>query len=526
MAEIQQVNGHQVLDYMARDYDSLLDSMRALIPSKLPEWTEYTSEADFGNVLLELFAHMGDILSYYQDRIANESFLGTAQTRRSIIQHLRLIGYHLGTAVPASALLEVTFPASFTDKVSIEKGNAFATKSLRDRKSVRFEYTQEQPLVIDARTLPPETMTENGNKKVVKRYRPGIPVEEGRLYKDQVIGTSDGSANQRFRLIHPGVIVRPLGPAQQVNPDIVLRTQLNGTIQPWALRETLAFSRAGQRDFILEIDESDRATVVFGDGAFGAIPAAGSIVQASYRVGGGTLGNVAARTIISIVDAPQLAHGSVTNPGPATGGNDRESIEHSVTQAPMVFRSLKRAVTSEDYQALALAVNGVSKVRAVASSWNAVTLYVAPTGGGQLSDVLEANLLAFFEDKRPVTTKIEIADVDFVNVYVTAQVTIKSYYVRETVRKQAALAAGALLALDNVDFGQTLYLSRFYDVLTSIDGIESVNITEFRTQGDPAGTVASNGRITLGVNQIPRAPAESEDPGYPDGVQVIADGGG
>ncbi|NIN94975.1 MAG: t4-like baseplate wedge, partial [Anaerolineae bacterium] len=59
-------------------YDSLLRSMWELIPEKLPEWTDYESEADFGNVLLQLFAHMGDILSYYQDRVANESFLGTA----------------------------------------------------------------------------------------------------------------------------------------------------------------------------------------------------------------------------------------------------------------------------------------------------------------------------------------------------------------------------------------------------------------------------------------------------------------
>jgi len=110
MAEIKQIDGQPIIDYMARDYDSLLRAMRELVPYKLPEWTDFGSEADFGNVLLQLFAHMGDILSYYQDRVANESFLGTAQTRRSIIQHLRLIGYRLSTAAPASALLTVHLP--------------------------------------------------------------------------------------------------------------------------------------------------------------------------------------------------------------------------------------------------------------------------------------------------------------------------------------------------------------------------------------------------------------------------------
>ena len=63
MAEITQVNSTPVVDYMARDYESLLRAMYDLVPSKLPEWKDFNNEADFGNVLLELFAHIGDILS-------------------------------------------------------------------------------------------------------------------------------------------------------------------------------------------------------------------------------------------------------------------------------------------------------------------------------------------------------------------------------------------------------------------------------------------------------------------------------
>src|SRR5262247_3910701 len=128
MAEITQVNSTPVVDYMARDYESLLRAMYDLVPSKLPEWKDFNNEADFGNVLLELFAHMGDILSYYQDRVANESFLGTAQERRSIIQHLRLIGYTLSTAAPASATLTLNLPTTAADVITIRRGDAFASK--------------------------------------------------------------------------------------------------------------------------------------------------------------------------------------------------------------------------------------------------------------------------------------------------------------------------------------------------------------------------------------------------------------
>src|ERR1700720_4935199 len=126
MVQITQITGGPVVDYMARDYESLLKAMYDLIPAKLPEWTDFANEADFGNVLLELFAHIGDILSYYQDRVANESFLGTARTPRSVVEHLRLIGYELGTAAPAAATLSLAVPGAGTATVPISKGDAFA----------------------------------------------------------------------------------------------------------------------------------------------------------------------------------------------------------------------------------------------------------------------------------------------------------------------------------------------------------------------------------------------------------------
>jgi hypothetical protein len=520
MAEIKQVNGRTVVDYMARDYDSLLQSMRALIPSKLPEWTDYASEADFGNVLLQLFAHMGDILSYYQDRIANESFLGTAQTRRSIIHHLNLIGYRLATAAPAAAQLVVTVPTTVNDTVTINRGDAFATRSQPAKPSVRFEYTRDTPLTINCATLPPDPA--NSSRKI---FADGIPVEEGRLVKDEELGISDGTPNQRFPLLHAGIILRSLGPAQQINQDILLLTELGGAIDTWTPQESLAFSREAQRDYVLEIDEDDRAVVQFGDGKLsGAIPPSGSVIRATYRVGGGRRGNVAANTIQTIVDAPQLALLGMraTNPAPATGGAERESIEHAVTHAPGVFRSLKRAVTAGDYEALALNFSGVGKVRAVATGWNDVTLFIAPVEGGQVSDIFAANLLAYFEDKRPISTIIEIADVDYVPIYATAHVGVQSYYSRADVTEKVRAAAGSLLAFANVDFKQTIYLSKFYEAIEMVEGVAFVNITEFRPEGQPPGSIEDNGKIELGVNAIPTIPA---GPDYVGGIKLSAEGG-
>ncbi len=518
MAEVTRTDTHAVIDYTARDYNSLLAAMRALVPDKLPEWKDPASEADFGNVLLQLFAHMGDILSYYQDRIANESFLGTARTRRSIIHHLRLISYRLATAAPAAAKLRLTFPAATNGIVTVKRGFAFATKSRKDSPSVRFEYTGPN-FDIDCSAL-----------SVVAGRKPfptEISVEEGRTIRNEILGPSDGSPNQRFRLAQAGLILRSEGQASGINKDVSLQTELGGVIHEWAMQESLAFSRAGRNDFAVEIDADDRAEIVFGDGAFGAVPPPGSTIRVDYRVGGGERGNMGPDSIQTIVDAPALAlaGAKVTNPKPATGGAERESIEHAVTHAPQVFRSLKRAVTSDDYEALALKYKGVGKVRAESTNWNTVKLYVAPQGGGQVSDVLRANLLAYFADKRPVSTIIEIENVDYVKVYVEARVDIQSYYSQADMKEKVQRAAGGLLAFGAVDFARPIYLSKFYEKIEAIEGVNFVTITEFRRIVPPGRSPDPAGVLTFDANEIAKIPDEAGDEAYFGGITLVVTGG-
>jgi hypothetical protein len=517
MAEIKQSNGSTSIDYMARDYESLLRSMRDLIPQKLPEWDNFQSEADFGNVLLQLFAHMGDILSYYQDRVANESFLGTAKTRRSVIEHLRLISYKLATAAPAAAKLTITVPGNVTDTVTISKGDAFATKSQKNSPSVQYEYTQELPLTINFGAIP----VDSAGKKSFS----GLLVEEGRLIQEEVIGISDGTPNQSFVLAHSPLILRPREGAQEASKDVDLISQIGPSIESWTLRESLAFSRLDQKDYEIEIDENDRVIIIFGDGKFGKKPDAGSVIKVTYRVGGGAAGNVAANTINIISKAASLAAlpAKVTNPDPANGGAERESIEHAVEQAPAVFRTLNRAVTADDYEALARSFPGVGKVRAEPGGWNQVTLYVAPQGGGKVNDVLEADLKAYFEDKRMLSQVIEVEDVDYIPIYVKAEIGVVSYYLPADVKTRVEQAAAQLLAFENVDFGETIYLSKYYEAIEKVDGVLFANVLEFRRGDQTTPEVEPTGKITLGSNEIPVIPTkvDSSKTDYASGIHVV-----
>jgi hypothetical protein len=518
MAELVRRDGKPVIDYTGRDYTRVLEALREQVPQKLPEWKDFENEADFGNVMLELFAYVADILSYYQDRVANESFLSTAVTRRSVIEHLRLIGYRMRTAAPAATTLTITIPADVAvpnPPVTIRRGAAFATKSLPNKPSIRFEYAREADLQLDFK---PDPDAHEGPKLAT------VPVEEGRLIAEEILGTSDGTPDQRYQLIHRGLIFRPTGGQDQSGRDVILVTSADPN--PWVYRDTLAFSKPEDHDFTIDIDENDQATIVFGDANFGAIPPGGATITVSYRVGGGLAGNTGPGTIVSIVDAQELAilGAKVTNLTAATGGADRENIERAVQHAPAVFRSHQRAVTTNDYEELARSYDGVGKVRATATGWNTVTLYVAPSGFVAptddrriVSDTLALGLKRFLEDKRMLTQIIDVQDVQAVPIFVTAQVGIESYFVREDVIAAIERAAGDLLAFDNVDFGETIYLSRFYDRIQSTPGVRFTNITQFALN-ETQITVQASGLISLGPNQIPVPPLVTA---YASGIKVV-----
>src|SRR5271170_2531854 len=117
------------IDYTNKDFQSLRQAMLALAQYRLPEWTDQ-SPTDLGMLLVDLFAYMGDVILYYQDRIANESFLPTAVERRSVLNALRLIGYELAPPTPATTELTLFFnppPSGSSSSVTIPQGLAFAS---------------------------------------------------------------------------------------------------------------------------------------------------------------------------------------------------------------------------------------------------------------------------------------------------------------------------------------------------------------------------------------------------------------
>lgn len=143
------------LDYLAKDYSSFKRLMLDRLAETMPEWKE-RNPADLGIALIETLAYAADYLSYYQDAVATEAYLGTAQKRASIRRHARLLDYLMHNGCNARAWAQVRVNS---DDVVLEKGSKLLTRIPgQDTKILPDTFDYEQ--LVALKTVVFETMHE------------------------------------------------------------------------------------------------------------------------------------------------------------------------------------------------------------------------------------------------------------------------------------------------------------------------------------------------------------------------------
>jgi predicted phage baseplate assembly protein len=101
------------INYLAKDYESFRTVILNRLALIMPGWTE-THVPDIGIMLVEILAYVGDYLSYYQDAVATEAYLGTARRRVSVRRHARLVDYSLHEGCNARAWVQICVRGSAT----------------------------------------------------------------------------------------------------------------------------------------------------------------------------------------------------------------------------------------------------------------------------------------------------------------------------------------------------------------------------------------------------------------------------
>ena len=467
------------IDYTSRDFSAIRDDLYSLIPIFAPQWTSRDPN-DIGIAILEMFAHMADVLHYYIDRAASESFISTASQRDSVIKIAKMLGYTPTDTSPATVTL--TFQNSTTSSITVPAKTQAEASVVIDGTLTKLIFETDASV-----TVPAKTGSTPGTATVV--------ATQGYTVSDELLGASDGTAGQVFVLSDSPVI-------QDSISIVVGTTVYNSTPH-------LIEAGSGDAVFSSETDADYVTSVEFGDNVGGKIPPTNSQIYATYRVGGGSEGNVGIGTITTLLTNYQAGL-TVNNAEAALGGADIESIESIRINAPLSVSSGNRAVTLGDYASLAVQVTGVAKAVARAAAFTNVTLYVAPFGdrgttGTELTDVfvnLANKVKLYLEPKMPPGASVTVLPPTFVPINITAVIYALPQWKNSTVQNNVTKALQEILAFDNVLYGQRISLHYVMSALANTPGVNYSNV-QLLARAD--GTQSGTDDAVLEVNELPES---------------------
>lgn len=369
--------------------------------------------------------------------------------------------------------------------------------------------------------------------------------------KDEIIGSSNGEANQSFSFLKFPILdgeeirVREIV-SEEEKQDLIeqigknalyeVKDEKGKVIETWVLwAEVPDFFESAEKDRHYTLD---RATgqLQFGDGVNGMIPPAGdnNINAFIYQTGGGAQGNVLAGEIKTLKTAVPGVD-KVSNPIAADGGADAATLEEMIEIGPAMISHRNRAVTAEDFEWLAKqASRKVAKVKCLPNTNNKinidkereseigwVTVIIVP-------DEKVAEPVPSLELKRKVRKYLEdhcantLSIVKHINIdvpfYVKISVLVDVFVTSMDKASEVERAVkGKLDAFFHPltggpeeigwDFGRNISASDIYALLEDIEGVDHVEnlkfshngITDKETVEIGQNFLVANGRHTINI---------------------------
>ena len=216
--------------------------------------------------------------------------------------------------------------------------------------------------------LRPRLLNTKWAPKIRGLFLNAVWAEAAETQEAEIVGSSDGSPKQHFKLARPPVIskslrlyVRELITEEEISAltltdSAAVLNDLHGLLGPWVRwGGVIDPEDYGPFDRVYSLDHED-GTIRFGDGVHGRIPTAGSntIVASVYRRGGGAAANLVRPWSQLNLVTPVEGVEAVANPLGAAGGSDPEDAAATLRFGPSKLRHRGRALTGSDLEQLAL----------------------------------------------------------------------------------------------------------------------------------------------------------------------------
>jgi hypothetical protein len=340
-----------------------------------------------------------------------------------------------------------------------------------------------------------------------------VDVENLATVLGEIVGTSEGTPSQTFTLSH-----RPVQAS-----SLVLSVTVSGTSQNWIQVEDFLGTGKNDPHYVFN---ANTGVITLGDGRRGLIPPATAELDATYRYGGGSGGNVGADSIKAMLTS-LVGIDSVTNTRPAVGGQDEQDVQDLMEQAPHELHSRNRAVTAEDFTAIASQAGGVAKATAIPLAHpdypgvqvpGAVTVVIVPQNAAQppqpSSDLIQS-VCRYLNGFRLLTTEVYVKGPTYQAITVQAVVAAQPYAAFDAVAlaiikalndyldplgrttpssdpnaqpattTSTSNSTGSSSQQQGRDFGADLYPTSLFGAILAVPGVTAVPSMSITVNGQP-----------------------------------------
>ncbi len=477
-----------LVDFGATDFNSFKRSLLTYVKAVYPNDYQYFASSDFGIMLQELLSYVGAVLSMKADMYANENFIRTAKNRNNVKKLLELICIRMKGPIGAAGNARITLNsplAGASSEFTIPKNQrTIVISSPEDNGPLNYTIYKVINGQLDAPVIDNDLIFDVGESvNSTSSVWENVALLEGAF----IIESGQFSPTERSK-----TVALSRSPVIENSAQVFI-TGNAATSGAWERVENIFFA-SGATDKVFELVYNDnyQGTIVFGDGIVGLNPAAGDNYSISYRVGGGTRGNIK-ESVINATITPDLYVGNpiagvVENISDITGGLDAESVEHAKKYGPLTFRRQDRLVTLDDFKAFSNSFVGstgttgkaTAATRKAFSSANVIDIFVLQRANDiqlqQATTAFKAELLLAMQQKKMLTDELVIVDgvirtLDLVcTIHVDKELSPKEEEIKSKVRNNIL----TYFNVDNFDFGKELSVA---DLNRSIFLVEEVRFS-------------------------------------------------
>lgn len=455
--------------------------VESLMGLKDPQGQKLITDYSEGNILiiiLSLFAAIAEVLHYYVDNMARETFLSTARRYDSVVKHGALVDYHARAAIAAT--VDVILSRSITGnsigaKLTIPQGTLFTDSRGNSWLSAR-------------------DVTWYSNVTTCK-----VPIIQHERYTASALNNMVIPTGDRV-ILNLGTL-----PNGKYYEQGSMSLQIGG--ETWVLVDTFAKSKPTDKHFMVSVDESLSPYIMFGDGTFGKKPAAGAkITNVVFYLTNGAQGNVKSNTITSVpsIISSSITDATVSNAYDAGGGSNYENFTMLKEHIPLSVKTLGVAITKEDFESLAMLVDGVNKAKADYECGRKLTIYISPDGGAVASSELINRVYNLLSQRAPMTTWLKVKSAGKVQIILEMDVTGKKSYKTAEIQTQILTALYNAYSPEQAQIGGSVRVSDIYALIDNLSTVDYLHLTKFYIKPWPT-TIYGNKELNLGQFKLNKA---------------------